>query len=397
MSAVYTFLPPNTFEHSRTLTLSNTHYHLLTPVVASCLNRKHGNSEVLARIQGATVRVYTTTSVGRVLLWSAPFATSGDATYTFTGIGAFQPATKAALETAVDAWCATQQGALMTYGHISAWDTSLITDMSDLFKDKTTFNDDIGDWDTSSTTDMDGMFDGAAVFNQYIGQWDVSKVTSMDNIFTGSTLVPWLASPLARWPSACGSTDLPPCQLCAPGHYVTVVPTTALLSCTTCPAGTFSAAVGAVSADTCTPVPTGTYAAAGASEPLLCPAGTYGTNGITHSARSSQGGACTDCPAGTASPFLGGIPCSPCARGTHTPADAATSCVACGAGEYSMQGATQCLPCPIGTFSPGGWAECMPCFPGTVSASPGAIMCTACAAGTEQPAIGASACFACVA
>ena len=49
------------------------------------------------------------------------------------------------------------------------WDrvvTSLVTDMSDLFKDATSFNQNISSWDTSSVTTMEDMFRGASAFNQ---------------------------------------------------------------------------------------------------------------------------------------------------------------------------------------------------------------------------------------
>ena len=48
-------------------------------------------------------------------------------------------------------------------------DTSLITDMSSLFKDMTQFNGKIGNWDTSKVTNMHCMFVGAKSFNQPIG------------------------------------------------------------------------------------------------------------------------------------------------------------------------------------------------------------------------------------
>lgn len=43
--------------------------------------------------------------------------------------------------------------------------TSGITDMIQLFYDKSDFNQDISSWDVSSVTDMGGMFDGASSFN----------------------------------------------------------------------------------------------------------------------------------------------------------------------------------------------------------------------------------------
>ena len=78
---------------------------------------------------------------------------------------AFQPADKAALVTAVDLWCSDEASALATYGDISTWDTSLVTDMSYLF-DGSSCNPDIGGWDTSSVTIMKRMFRNAYSFDQ---------------------------------------------------------------------------------------------------------------------------------------------------------------------------------------------------------------------------------------
>ena len=65
------------------------------------------------------------------------------------------------------------------YGPISDWCTTGITDMSNLFDGKSSFNEPIGDWDTSSVTDMDSMFYDASNFNQAISDWDTSLVTDM--------------------------------------------------------------------------------------------------------------------------------------------------------------------------------------------------------------------------
>ena len=75
--------------------------------------------------------------------------------------------------------------AIDRFGHISLWDTSLITDMSYLFLDKEDFNDNITNWDVSSVTNMSGMFSGALDFNQPLHSWDISSVTNMDNMFWG--------------------------------------------------------------------------------------------------------------------------------------------------------------------------------------------------------------------
>ena len=66
----------------------------------------------------------------------------------------FQPADKAELQTAVDAWCSDEAGATGTYGPIESWDTSLITDMSSLLYEKDQCTPPIGDWETGAVTAM---------------------------------------------------------------------------------------------------------------------------------------------------------------------------------------------------------------------------------------------------
>ena len=66
---------------------------------------------------------------------------------------------------------------------ISKWDTSKVTNMEEMFRGDKSFNQPIGNWDTSSVTNMNFMFWGAENFNQPIGNWDVSSVTNMDQMF----------------------------------------------------------------------------------------------------------------------------------------------------------------------------------------------------------------------
>ena len=51
-----------------------------------------------------------------------------------------------------------KEGIVDQYGEIMHWDTSNVTDMNNLFKNKTSFNEDIGAWDTSQVTNMFAMF-----------------------------------------------------------------------------------------------------------------------------------------------------------------------------------------------------------------------------------------------
>jgi|AntAceMinimDraft_11_1070367.scaffolds.fasta_scaffold28611_1 surface protein len=73
------------------------------------------------------------------------------------------------------------------------WDTSAVTDMSDLFKrkkrgiDPRNFNADIGMWNTAAVTDMNGMFTGASAFNADIGMWNTAAVTDMNEMFRSAS------------------------------------------------------------------------------------------------------------------------------------------------------------------------------------------------------------------
>ena len=99
------------------------------------------------------------------------------------------------------------------YGTIEQWATSSVKNMSGLFSalgnpNFATFNTDITKWDTTNVTDMSDMFNGASTFNQNIGlrptipiyptplttpspgpytAWNTSKVTNMNNMFFNST------------------------------------------------------------------------------------------------------------------------------------------------------------------------------------------------------------------
>ena len=82
-------------------------------------------------------------------------------------------------QTAVNLWFSDEANATATYGHISDWNTSAVTNMSQAFRDRSSFNEDISSWDVSNVTAMNHMFVNATSFNQPIGSWDVSSVNSM--------------------------------------------------------------------------------------------------------------------------------------------------------------------------------------------------------------------------
>ena len=100
----------------------------------------------------------------------------------------FTPNTRVELDTAVLAWTTDSSGAaIATYGDINTWNVSQIDDMSNLFQNYSTFNDNIGGWNVSQVTNMTSMFDNAQTFNQDIGGWNVSKVTDMNHMFFVAT------------------------------------------------------------------------------------------------------------------------------------------------------------------------------------------------------------------
>ena len=82
------------------------------------------------------------------------------------------------------------------YGPIEDWNTSQVTDMSEIFSSTTSFNEDIGGWDTSKVTDMRYMFYNAYDFNQNIGNWNTGNVTDMEKMFNNAYV---FDQPIGNW------------------------------------------------------------------------------------------------------------------------------------------------------------------------------------------------------
>ena len=103
------------------------------------------------------------------------------------------PITDANFTTAINMWFSDEANATRTYGHISDWNVSGVTNMQNAFKDRTTFNENITawgvtrhqhashvlecffiqstnrDWNVSSVSRFAGMFNRADAFNQKFG------------------------------------------------------------------------------------------------------------------------------------------------------------------------------------------------------------------------------------
>ena len=74
------------------------------------------------------------------------------------------------IKQAVNEWCEDPATAEVKYGQISKWNTSMVTNMKDLFEGKSDFDDDISKWNVSSVTNMEGMFHRTP-FNGDISRW----------------------------------------------------------------------------------------------------------------------------------------------------------------------------------------------------------------------------------
>jgi len=69
---------------------------------------------------------------------------------------------------------------------ISGWDVSNIRNFSRMFFNSGAFNQDISNWNVKNAENMAGMFYGVNSFNQDIGNWDVSNVSNMSEMFNSS-------------------------------------------------------------------------------------------------------------------------------------------------------------------------------------------------------------------
>ena len=68
---------------------------------------------------------------------------------------------------------------LQRFGEIENWDVSRVTNMSNLFEDRKSFNQPLNNWNVSRVTNMDSMFANATSFNQPLNNWIVSNVRTM--------------------------------------------------------------------------------------------------------------------------------------------------------------------------------------------------------------------------
>ncbi|KAF3978660.1 MAG: BspA family leucine-rich repeat surface protein, partial [Methylococcales symbiont of Iophon sp. n. MRB-2018] len=84
----------------------------------------------------------------------------------------------------------------MTMSASDSPDLASVTNMDNMFRGASAFNQDISSWDVASVTNMGSMFRGASAFNQDIGGWNVASVTNMFDMFRGANA---FSQNLGRW------------------------------------------------------------------------------------------------------------------------------------------------------------------------------------------------------
>lgn len=126
---------------------------------------------------------------------------------------AFQPADRSALRGAIVS-CSQNDGDHLEWSgnnckvnaagaydingqHISNWDTGLVTDMTDMFKEYGYFDQPLH-WDMSQVTTTYQMFHNAQTFDQDISSWDLQNCETTEWMFRGATWFNNGGQPL-RW------------------------------------------------------------------------------------------------------------------------------------------------------------------------------------------------------
>jgi surface protein len=70
-------------------------------------------------------------------------------------------------------------------GNLSNWNTSNVTDMTQMFSFAYSFDNYIGSWDVSKVTNMYGMFQYAIIFNQNLSGWNVALTPTRPSLNRG--------------------------------------------------------------------------------------------------------------------------------------------------------------------------------------------------------------------
>jgi len=97
-------------------------------------------------------------------------------------------------------------GATIFNQNISTWNVTNVNTMRFMFFGSN-FNQNISGWNVGNVTNMANMFQGATAFNQNIGTWNVSSATDISNMFNGATTFNNGGQTLA-WSSGTGTSNV---------------------------------------------------------------------------------------------------------------------------------------------------------------------------------------------
>lgn len=252
--------------------------------------------------------------------------------------------------------------------------------------------------------------------NIYMGTW--SGLLAFSACPAGKFAAPFTKPTTCPAGSYCPRDSAQPTP-CPAGTYSPATGNSAPTNCTKCGAGRYSTVVGATNASVCQACGAGNYCPSGNSQPIPCPAGTYGTDPLPVGLQS-----CTPCQLGSYSPVVGandsavcttcsiGYYCSasaamPCPSGTYNPNVAESNisaCQLCTTGTYSTTIAAGtsdvCKSCPWGHYCPSISSEPVPCPTGSYNSIGGSFSpndCVSCANGTysDVPAATNNTCRDC--
>ena len=185
------------------------------------------------------------------------------------------------------------------------------------------------------------------------------------------------------------TAGLSACPTCPLGTYQTATGATVCVTCpagshcaqgvkTACPAGTYMPSTGAWFAYDCLACPLGEYCALGATEPNLCPKGSFSSEVNQTQVQN----------------------CGHCAPGMHASDEGQSHCDECVDGYFALESGTiDCTVCDAGYFCPNSTSDGVPCPPGSFGADTGGYAqsqaCALCTGDTFQFEAGAAACENC--
>jgi surface protein len=115
-----------------------------------------------------------------------PLATTGSQFVYFSGATAVD-LDAPTIRTGTSLYECFRSSSFETFGGLESWSTVGVTNMSRMFIDNATFNQDLNGWDTSSVTTFFGCFKGCAALDQNFDAWNVSAATDMTTMFRDCT------------------------------------------------------------------------------------------------------------------------------------------------------------------------------------------------------------------